>query len=58
MDFYDFTQDLPMMLESEIMRVHTLFCVFLETVFLCFVCQCDKDFPAILNDRKLGKVLK
>ena len=35
-----------------------VFLVFLETVFLSFVCQCDKDFPGILNAAKLGKVLK
>ncbi len=35
-----------------------LFCVYLETVFLCFVCQCAPDFSANLNARRLGMVLK
>ena len=58
MDFHDFTQELLMMLESEIMRMHTLFCVFLESVFLCFICLYFQDFSTISNARKLGKVLK
>ena len=35
-----------------------LFGVFLESVFLCFICLYFQDFSTISNARKLGKVLK